>query len=372
MTVLGFACAWWRPRRNTWSYIPSGLLAGLQARDELDVVSIEAQRSRPAAAALLAASKARGYGIWHNMPANRRLNDRRVRRGAAKHRVDAVLAVAELDPILPVPTYLYQDANFSVAKAYRDVLASYAPDICTYPDGVLDELIADQRRAYLASTTVFAFGQWFANWLIETDGVPAEQVRVIGGGVNARHQPRDLDKRGAGGTRVLFVGREFRRKGGVELVAAVEQLRKAGAGEYRLTVVGPSTWPMPGPIPEFVDFSPEIPPGELASMWSEHDVFAMPSWFEPYGLVFLEARAAGLPCVARDAYCMPELVPEGEAGRLIPAEGGVDELAEAIHTVSRDEALFERVAASAERVAAENTWQKVADAASEHIKRTAR
>lgn len=97
-------------------------------------------------------------------------------------------------------------------------------------------------------------------------------------------------------------------------------------------------------------------------MWAEHDIFAMPSWYEPYGLVFLEARAAGLPCLARQAFCMPELVP-GHAGRLVSEHGGADEVAEQLLAISQDADLFARVAADAAAVRDGNTWERVAERA---------
>jgi len=363
---LGFACAWWRPVETTWSHIPASLMDGLSSRPDVDIVRIDAQRNPLTAAALIATAKLRSYGIWKHQPLNRQLTERRVRRAVKAGRLDAVLAVADAEPILDVPTFLYQDGNFSVARAYRDVLAEYAPSLCRYPDGALDDLVAAQRAAYLAADEVFAFGQWFADWLIEQDGVPADRVHVIGGGLNADPAVRPIAERGAGGTRVLFVGREFHRKGGDLVVSAVQRLRASGSGDFTLTVVGPQAWPLPTPPPPWVDFRAELRPGELASMWAEHDIFAMPSWYEPYGLVFLEARAAGLPCLARQDFCMPEIVPD-HAGRLISARGGADEVADQLLAISKDANLFERVAADAASVRAEHSWSRVAERAMGHI-----
>jgi glycosyltransferase involved in cell wall biosynthesis len=101
-------------------------------------------------------------------------------------------------------------------------------------------------------------------------------------------------------------------------------------------------------------------PSGVAELWADHDVFVLPSRFEAYGLALLEARAAGLPCIARREFAMPELVPEGRAGTLVPADGGVDEVADAIDAVSRDGDLFAQVAADADEVARENSWSAVA------------
>ena len=98
-------------------------------------------------------------------------------------------------------------------------------------------------------------------------------------------------------------------------------------------------------------------------MWADHDIFALPTWYEPYGLVFLEARAAGVPSLGRDAYCMPELVPPS-AGRLIPPTGGVEAVAEELLAISQDHDLFavrrgrqrRRASRTAHGTASPNAW----------------
>ncbi len=85
----------------------------------------------------------------------------------------------------------------------------------------------------------------------------------------------------------------------------------------------------------------------------------LPSWFEAYGLTFLEARAAGLPCVGRRAFAMPELVPEG-TGALVAEDAGAEDVAAAIHSVCTDDAPRDRVVRDASAVARENSWNAVA------------
>ena len=255
---------------------------------------------------------------------------------------------------------LYQDASFSAIRAHGDVVAEYAPLLANFPSGRLDDLVAEQRAAYAASAGVLTMGQWFADWLVEHDEVPRERVHAVGGGLHGLPARRDLAARGPGGTKVLFVGREFSRKGGDLVVAAIEQLRASGSGDFTLTVVGPAAWPMSNPVPEWIDFRGEVPAAEVRQMWAEHDIFAMPTWYEPYGLVFLEARAAGVPALGRAAYAMPELVPES-AGRLIPPAGGVDAVADELLAISKDEGLFASVAAESDAVRASCGWDSVAD-----------
>ena len=236
------------------------------------------------------------------------------------------------------------------------------PPRWSVPSGPLDELVAEQRAAYASAACVLSFSQWFADWLVEHDGVPRERVHVVGGGLHGLPAKRDLQARGAGGTKVLFIGREFFRKGGELVVSAIEQLRGSGSGDFTLTVVGPATWPFSTPVPDWVDFRGEVPASEVRQMWADHDIFALPTWYEPYGLVFLEARAAGVPSLGRAAYCLPELVP-ASAGRLIPPAGGVEAVAEELLAISKDDDLFASVAADSDAVRASCSWDNVAERA---------
>lgn len=357
---IAYACSWWRPIETTWSGSSASLMNALADRDDVDLVRVDAQRNLLTAGVLRVAGATRGYGIWKYGRANRRLTDARVRRGVTRAGADAVVAVGDVESALDVPTFLFQDSNLSVAAAYHDLLVEHVPALARFPRGRLDELIAEQRAAYGSAAGILTFSKWFANWLVEHDGVAVDRVRVVGGGLHALPSKRRLQIRGSGGTRVLFIGRDFRRKGGELVVSAVERLRADGAGDFTLTVIGPPTWPLHTPIPDWVDFRGEVSAGQVRQVWPEHDIFALPTWYEPYGLVFLEARAAGVPSLGRDAFCMPELVPE-PAGRLIPKDGAVDAVSETLLAISQDAGLFQAAAADADTVRAGYSWSNVAE-----------
>lgn len=334
----------------------------LDARPDVDLTRVDAQHDLVTSAALVGLGRARGYGTWKYTRLNRRLTDAKVRRGLRRLDVDAVVGVADVETISAVPTFLFQDANFSVIQAHRDLLADHAPTFVQYPAGRLDELVAEQRAGYASAAGVLSFSQWFADWLVEHDGVSRERVHVVGGGLDGLPAKRDLQARGPGGTKVLFIGREFLRKGGELVVDAIGHLRRTGSGDFSLTAVGPAKWPLPTPVPDWVDFRGEVPAREVRQMWADHDIFALPTWYEPYGKVFLEARAAGVPSLGRAAYCMPELVP-ASAGRLIPPDGGVDEVAEKLLAISKDHDLFVSVAAGSDAARTNGTWANVAERA---------
>jgi glycosyltransferase involved in cell wall biosynthesis len=67
------------------------------------------------------------------------------------------------------------------------------------------------------------------------------------------------------------------------------------------------------------------------------DLFVLPSLWEGLGLVFLEAMAVSLPTVATNVSAIPEVVPDGQGGWLVPP-GDAEALARAIAAALADPA----------------------------------
>ena len=84
---------------------------------------------------------------------------------------------------------------------------------------------------------------------------------------------------------------------------------------------------------------------DVASLLRGLDIYANSSIFEGVSLTILEAMAAGLPVVATRVGGTPEVVVEGETGRLVPARD-VGAMAEALLTIATDSDTARRMAAS--------------------------
>ncbi len=91
------------------------------------------------------------------------------------------------------------------------------------------------------------------------------------------------------------------------------------------------------------------------------DVFAMPSRTDSFGIVFLEAWAAGIAPVAARAGGVAEVIEDGMTGRLV-SFGDVPALAGALGDLLSDRALARRLAAAGrEKALASYTWDAVVD-----------
>ena len=81
---------------------------------------------------------------------------------------------------------------------------------------------------------------------------------------------------------------------------------------------------------------------DVRDVMSAYDVFALASSWEPFGLVFVEAMALGVPCIATNAGGAPEVVADGETGLLVPPRNP-QALAEAMAKLIADDALRQRL-----------------------------
>lgn len=212
-----------------------------------------------------------------------------------------------------------------------------------------------ETRAYAGAHHLFAFSQETARSLVDAYGVPPERVTVVGAGVNAHHLPEPAPA-GSGCPTVLFVGNDFARKGGPVLLEAFRQVRQE-VPDARLLLVGtpPSIAPQPG-----VEVLGRVHDRErVHALYRSASVFCLPSVFDPFPLVLLEAMAHGLPVVATATCGVPDMVDDGRQALLVPPQDPAA-LAAALVTVLQDRARAAELGAAARtRVAASFTWDQV-------------
>jgi glycosyltransferase involved in cell wall biosynthesis len=103
---------------------------------------------------------------------------------------------------------------------------------------------------------------------------------------------------------------------------------------------------------ERIDFTGWVSPAERLDLFHRSRVLAFPAlWQEPFGLIGLEALAAGLPVVASDAGGIPSWLVPGEGGLLVPP-GDSARLADALRSLLDDEPLRARLGERGPEIAA--------------------
>jgi glycosyltransferase involved in cell wall biosynthesis len=214
---------------------------------------------------------------------------------------------------------------------------------------------AREAELYRGAAVIACFSENVARSLARDYGVAPERVAVVGGGANVF--PDQAPRRDDGKT-VVFVGKDFARKGGTVLLDAFARVLRTSP-KARLLVAGAPP-PDPRRIPPGVFFLGRVELAELPALLSQSTVFALPSLREPYGLAILDAMACGLPCVGTRIEAMPEIVREGETGLLVPP-GDPIPLALAIERLLGDPALARAMGARGRaRVFAGALWSHVA------------
>jgi glycosyltransferase involved in cell wall biosynthesis len=125
----------------------------------------------------------------------------------------------------------------------------------------------------------------------------------------------------------LFMGGDFPRKGGYDLLEAWE--RGGFARDADLTLV--TSWnigrALPAGVRQLRQISSHTP--EWCEAWRGADLFVMPTRNEAFGLVFQEAAAAGLPAIGTTGNAVPEIVCEEQTGLLV-APGDIPALVAAM------------------------------------------
>ncbi len=163
-----------------------------------------------------------------------------------------------------------------------------------------------------------------------------------------------------GPLRVLCVANLVPSKGVDRLLAAMAELAAAGeAAGLTLVGDGPEAGRLHaqaaalGLAPRW---EPRLARPALATAYRDADVFALPAAGEAFGIVYLEAMAAGLPVIAPADEGIAELVGHEREGLLL-AENSSAALAAALLRLARDEALRGRLAAAAHARAATLGWE---------------
>ena len=172
-------------------------------------------------------------------------------------------------------------------------------------------------------------------------GIPAHKMEIIPNGVDCQVFDSDFKRQpGERGWRLLYVGRFTQKKGVGVLLQAMAILRRK-RDDVRLTLIGGGE--KTGTEAAFrrqaeelglqdcVEFLDELPWSQIPQFMTAADVFVLPSLYESFGLVLVEAMACGLPLVATRCGGPNTIVEEG-TGLLVKVDDAED-LAQGVEEV---------------------------------------
>jgi len=190
-------------------------------------------------------------------------------------------------------------------------------------------------------------------------------VRVVPNGANvdvfATAAPASLPP----GRIVLFVGRLERRKGFPVAVAAFDRIARRYA-DAQLVVVGDgadrdAVDGLDAALRARVHMVGRVSSDDLPRYFRAADIFVAPSTgSESFGIVLVEAMAAGLPVVASDIPGYRDVTRHGVEGLLVPP-GDPDQLAEAVMRLFDQPALAQTLGRNGAARARHFAWDAIVD-----------
>lgn len=209
-------------------------------------------------------------------------------------------------------------------------------------------------------------------------GADAE-VAVLPDGVDVDAWRREDRATPAGGeVHIVSAMRLVGRKRPVPLLRMVARMREQVPDQVavRLTVLGegPSARSMQRVVRRhgmtaWVDLPGRVTPQELRSTYAAADLYVAPARLESFGIAALEARAAGLPVVARSDAGVREFVEHGVEGLLAADD---DQMVDAMVRLVSDPVLRQRISSYNRSHPPLQDWSYVVARASDEYARAAR
>lgn len=256
--------------------------------------------------------------------------------------------------------------------AYARIMAAFYRQYPNWASPITErpaEVSAAESREHVMARRIIV-GSSFARDTLVQEGIAAEKIRVNPYGVDwAAFAPPPQPPTTNRPFRFLFVGSVQASKG---IPVLLDAWRRLALPDAELWIAGGIGLRERSLIPDLpgLKLLGQIPRSQIPALYAQADVFVFPSMFEGFGLVLLEALAAGLPIIATKHTGAVDLLTEPSLGELIAA-GSVDELMGAMQRwLGQPEAHRGKVLSVRGRLTAQYSWTAYGDRWAEILKET--
>jgi glycosyltransferase involved in cell wall biosynthesis len=170
------------------------------------------------------------------------------------------------------------------------------------------------RDCLRSARRLVSWSEWTKLGLVRDYEVPANKIVVIPPGVNVDEWRRPTPRvPHADPVKILFVGGDLERKGGLVLLEAFRALRHLG---LELHLVTKDRLPPEPSVFVYNNLKANSQP--LKDLYHRCDIFALPTFGDTFAMVLSEAGASGMAIIATNLAAIPELIRNGETGAMVP------------------------------------------------------
>jgi glycosyltransferase involved in cell wall biosynthesis len=238
------------------------------------------------------------------------------------------------------------------------------------------EAISEERRQYHLCDRIFCKQSWVAHDLITNYGIPAAKVKVIVSGANVEinryyqwvstksAKSEQLRAVSRGPLKLIFVGKDWKRKGLDRLIDAIQQLPDH-ASRFKLSVIGIESTDLPKHYTKVSwihilgRISKEKDLEKFFEILSAGDVGVLLSRAEAGGSSLREFQLLGLGVIGPEVGGSPDMICEG-AGLLVAPGATVAEISRLLDRLERDRTEVEIMKAVARKYQASLLWSETA------------
>ena len=360
MNTIYYVCQWGRNKARAWSGTYLALFNALSKVCDLRDIGVKQKLSTRIKQMLYRRTRFVKYDFAYDDFKN--FNP--WRQNLIPKEYADVLSFFEIDIPANTHGYIYQDMciDYIDNVILKDKLLKQC-----FRNNVSEKVIKKrkikQREYYSKCMGVFVMGEWLKQYLINTMGVQKSKIHCVGAGYDIDLNKYDPSRRK--GNKILFIGVDFERKAGPLVVKAFRVLREKYQNDAELYIVGPKTLNI-GESSEGIHYIGNVSSSKIAYYYNICDVFCMPSYLEPFGKVFIEALAFGMPVIARNSFAAPDFIKNGKNGVLIENDD-VETLAVNMYDVIHNETIKDYVKKDMPHIREYYSWEKVAERIKEVI-----
>jgi glycosyltransferase involved in cell wall biosynthesis len=266
-------------------------------------------------------------------------------------RIDGVVAIGSgFTPAADPPFVTFEDMTVALALRQTD------PAYQSLSKAGAERWRARQKRIYERGRACCMASAWAARSAHDEYGIPMDKIHVVGFGRN--REVEEVIEREWSEPRFLFVGFDWERKRGAAVVKAFTAVRQLHPSAKLDLVGGHPPVAVDGVTGHgFLSLDSETGRRKYGELLDRATCFLMPSTFEPFGIAYLDAGAAGVPSIGSTVGGAPDAV---GPGGVVVDPGDDDALLDAMLELAVPETA-QRLGGFAREHSAQFTWRAVAE-----------